>query len=79
MRLERLALRPVRAAARSGQGILEGEAERALDALLAGPLPEAVVVRGISKSAVSERFVYGTERKLGELMSRELRDWFWWR
>jgi transposase-like protein len=36
------------------------------------PLPEAVVVRGISKSAVSERFVYGTERKLGELMSREL-------
>src|ERR1700674_2672752 len=36
------------------------------------PLPEAVKVRGISKSAVSERFVYGTERKLGELMSREL-------
>jgi hypothetical protein len=36
------------------------------------PLPEAVAVRGISKSAVSERFVYGTERKLGELMSREL-------
>jgi hypothetical protein len=28
------------------------------------PLPEAVAVRGISKSAVSERFVYGTERKL---------------
>ena len=36
------------------------------------PLPEAVAVRGISKSAVSERFVYGTERKLAELMSREL-------
>jgi transposase-like protein len=36
------------------------------------PLPEAVTVRGISKSAVSERFVYGTERKLAELMSREL-------
>src|SRR5271167_2831198 len=36
------------------------------------PLPKAVAVRGVSKSAVSERFVYGTERKLGELMSREL-------
>jgi putative transposase len=36
------------------------------------PLPEAVTVRGISKSAVSERFVYGTERKLAELMSRDL-------
>src|SRR5208282_702982 len=37
------------------------------------PLPEAFAVRGISKSAVSERFVYGTERKLAELMSRDLR------
>src|SRR6202035_5077411 len=38
------------------------------------PLPEAVAaVRGISKSAVSERFVYRTERKLAELMSRALR------
>src|SRR5216684_3057466 len=38
------------------------------------PLPEAVTVRGVSKSAVSERFVYGTERKLAGLMSRELRE-----
>jgi transposase-like protein len=38
------------------------------------PLPEAVAVRGVSKSAVSERFVYGTERKLAELMSRDLRQ-----
>lgn len=37
-------------------------------------LPEAVSVRSISKSAVSERFVYGTERKLAELMSRDLRQ-----
>jgi len=37
------------------------------------PLPPAVQVRGISKSAVSERFVYGTERKFSELMSRDLR------
>ena len=38
------------------------------------PLPETVTVRGISKSAVSERFVYGTERKLAKLMSRDLRQ-----
>ena len=38
------------------------------------PLPEAVTVRGVSKSAVSERFVYGTERKLAGLMSRDLRE-----
>src|SRR5208282_4503548 len=38
------------------------------------PLPETVSVRGVSKSAVSERFVYGTERKLAELMSRDLRQ-----
>jgi putative transposase len=37
------------------------------------PLPQAVAVRGVSKSAVSERFVYGTARKLAELTSRELR------
>lgn len=36
------------------------------------PLPPALTVRGVSKSAVSERFVYGTERKLAELMSRDL-------
>lgn len=29
-------------------------------------------VRGTSKSAVSERFVYSTERKLAELMGRDL-------
>jgi putative transposase len=36
------------------------------------PLPQEVTVRGISKSAVSERFVVGTERRLAELMRREL-------
>jgi len=57
--------------------------ERALEQMVLGvstrryarslePLPPAATVRGISKSAVSERFVYGTERKLAELMSREL-------
>ena len=59
--------------------------ERALEQMVLGvstrgyarslePLPEAVAVRGISKSAVSERFVYGTEHKLAELMSRDLRQ-----
>jgi hypothetical protein len=59
--------------------------ERALEQMVLGvstrgyarslePLPEAVTVRGVSKSAVSERFVYGTERKLAELMSRDLLD-----
>jgi hypothetical protein len=36
------------------------------------PLPQEVGVRGISKSAVSERFVVGTERRLAELMRRDL-------
>lgn len=59
--------------------------ERALEQMVLGvstrgyarslePLPEAVAVRGISKSAVSARFVYGTERKLAALMSRDLRE-----
>ncbi len=59
--------------------------ERALEQMVLGvstrgyarslePLPETVRIRGVSKSAVSERFVYGTERKLAELMSRDLRE-----
>jgi putative transposase len=36
------------------------------------PLPEEVAVGGISKSAVSERFVLGTQRRLAELMQRQL-------
>jgi putative transposase len=36
------------------------------------PLPSEVEVRGIGKSAVSERFVVGTQRRLGELMRRDL-------
>ena len=57
--------------------------ERAVEQMMVGvstrryarslePLPPATTVSGVSKSAVSERFVYGTERKLAELMSREL-------
>jgi uncharacterized RDD family membrane protein YckC len=42
VRLDRLALGPVRAAARSGRGMITSEAERAIDAAFAGPLPEAV-------------------------------------
>jgi putative transposase len=36
------------------------------------PLPQEVEVRGISKSPVSERFVMGTQRRLAELMQRDL-------
>lgn len=36
------------------------------------PLPEEVRVGGVGKSAVSKRFVLGTERKLAELMRRDL-------
>lgn len=36
------------------------------------PLPQEVTVHGISKSAVSERFVVGTQRRLAELMRRDL-------
>jgi len=36
------------------------------------PLPQEVAVHGISKSAVSERFVVGTQRRLAELMRRDL-------
>jgi transposase-like protein len=36
------------------------------------PLPEEIAVSGISKSAVSEHFVVGTQKKLAELMRRRL-------
>lgn len=36
------------------------------------PVPEALRVHGVSKSAVSERFVVGTARKLAALMARKL-------
>jgi len=65
------------------QGLEEEGARRALEQMVLGvstrryarslePLPQTVQVRGVSKSAVSERFVYGTERKLAELLSRDL-------
>ena len=50
MRLERLALRPVRAAARSS--VLNEEAERVIDDVLAGPLPEAV-----ARSLIEQRVI----------------------
>jgi putative transposase len=36
------------------------------------PLPQQIGVHGISKSAVSERFVVGTQRRLAEFMRRDL-------
>ena len=60
MRLEHIAFAPVRAAARSSRGILADEAERAIDAVLAGPLPEA-----FGRSLVEHRVV---ERVLAEMV-----------
>lgn len=57
-RLGRMALGPARAAARSGRSALSTEAERAIDAVLAGPLPETVA------QAVVEHHV--VERVLAE-------------
>ena len=51
----RLALRPVRAVAEAGRGALTEEAERALDGVMAGPLPEAVG-RSLVEHRVVERF-----------------------
>jgi putative transposase len=36
------------------------------------PLPQQKGTRGISKSVVSERFVVGTQRRLADLMQRDL-------
>ena len=36
------------------------------------PLPQEVEVRGISKCAISKQFVIGTQRRLAELMGRDL-------
>ena len=51
----RLVLRPVRAATQVGTGALTDEAERALDGVMAGPLPE-VVGRSLVEHRVVERF-----------------------
>ena len=56
VRIGRLALGPARAAARSGRSALTGEAERAVDGTLAGPLPEAVA-RAIIDHRVLERML----------------------
>ena len=54
MRLDRLAQRPVRAAARSSRSLLENELERAIDSAFAGSLPEAVG-RSLADHHVLER------------------------
>ena len=58
MRPRRLAFGPVLAAARSGRGILTSEAERAVDALFAGPLPESIG-RSLAEHHVLERVAAG--------------------
>jgi putative transposase len=56
-----------RAMAQMVLGVSTRRYARSLEAL-----PPTANVRGVSKSAVSERFVYGTERQLAAVMSREL-------
>jgi uncharacterized RDD family membrane protein YckC len=56
MRLDRIPLGPVRAAARSGRELLTDEAERAIDGVLAGPLPERFA-RSLVEHHVLERVV----------------------
>jgi uncharacterized RDD family membrane protein YckC len=55
-KLDRIAMAPMRAAARSGRGILADEAERAVDAVFAGPMPEAIG-RSLAEHDVLERVV----------------------
>jgi len=52
----RLALRPVRAVAHAGKGIVGDETVRAIDLVLAGPLPEAIG-RSLVEHHVVERLV----------------------
>jgi uncharacterized RDD family membrane protein YckC len=56
VRLGRAALGPARAAARAGKNALADEAERSIDAVLAGPLPEAVA-RSVVRHRVAERLL----------------------
>jgi uncharacterized RDD family membrane protein YckC len=69
MRLPRAALRPAQAVARSGRNALNEELERAVDAMLAGPLPEAVA-RSIVQHRVLERVVGAAE--LDRVLERAL-------
>jgi uncharacterized RDD family membrane protein YckC len=56
MRLHHIALGPVRAASKTGRGVLADEAERAIDAVLGGPLPE-IVGRALVERRVAVRVV----------------------
>src|SRR5262249_40231728 len=60
VRLPRAALRPAQAVARQGRTALTEEVERAIDSMLAGPLPEAVA-RSIVEHRVLERVVSAAE------------------
>ena len=89
MRLDRIALGPVRAAARSGRGMITSEAERAIDAAFAGPLPEAIgrsliehhvierVAEGMVETAAEDGFDPDRLKQLVDRIrqSPELQDW----
>jgi uncharacterized RDD family membrane protein YckC len=71
MKLPRAALGPARAVARSGRNALADEVERAIDAMLAGPLPEAVA-RSIVQHRVLERVADAAE--LDQMLARALKS-----
>ena len=78
MDVGRLALRPVQAVAHAGKGVLADETVRAIDSVLAGPLPEAVG-RSLVEHHVVERLVAKVlEEKAAQSgaspVSRELAD-----
>jgi uncharacterized RDD family membrane protein YckC len=74
VRIDRLAFRPVRAAARSSRGILADEAERAIGAVFAGPMPEAVarslVEHQVVQRVVSELLDTAAEKADGDQVER---------
>jgi uncharacterized RDD family membrane protein YckC len=75
---ERFALRPARAVAGKGRDALADEAERAIDGVMAGPLPEAVgrsiVEHRVVERVVSEALHAKAEEAAPSLDSAELQE-----
>jgi uncharacterized RDD family membrane protein YckC len=69
MRLGRLVLLPVHVAARSGRGMFGDEAERVIDGVLDGPLPEAV-----ARSLVEHQIIERVAAEMMETASAEGRS-----
>jgi hypothetical protein len=64
-RIGRLALQPVWTVAHAGGGVLNAEAERAIDGVMAGPLPEAIG-RALVEHLVVQRLAASALEAWGE-------------